>query len=218
MKIYGISGLGADERVFKYLSLDFDLIPIEWIPHNNNESIEDYSARLSKAINQSEDFGILGVSFGGLVAVEISKILNPKITILISSAETRNEIGSFKRLIGNLKILKLIPSSLLKPPKILAHYFFGAKNKSLLNQILNDTDLKFTKWAINELLNWKNNTKIDSILKISGTKDKLLPPSENSDDILINGGQHFMIVDRAEEISKLINLKIKDTTTKAKAN
>jgi hypothetical protein len=28
MKIYAISGLGADERVFKYLSLKYELVPI----------------------------------------------------------------------------------------------------------------------------------------------------------------------------------------------
>ena len=87
MKVYGISGLGADKRVFEKLTLDLELIPIDWITPYKNERIEDYAKRLSKKIDKKEEFIIIGVSFGGLIATEISKILKSKLTILISSAE-----------------------------------------------------------------------------------------------------------------------------------
>ncbi|MGB0839278.1 MAG: hypothetical protein ACPGXL_04005 [Chitinophagales bacterium] len=35
MKLYGISGLGADQRVFQYLNLDCELIPLDWIEPKN---------------------------------------------------------------------------------------------------------------------------------------------------------------------------------------
>ena len=92
MKLYGLSGLGTDKRVFEYLTLDYEFIPIDWIEPRRKETIEEYALRLSELIDKNEDFGILGVSFGGLVAIEISKILNPKLTILISSVETKNEL------------------------------------------------------------------------------------------------------------------------------
>ena len=47
MKIYGISGLGADKRVFEYLTLDYQFIPIDWIKPEDKETIEEYSLRLS---------------------------------------------------------------------------------------------------------------------------------------------------------------------------
>ena len=92
MKLYVISGLGADKRVFQYLTLNYELIPIDQINPQGNESIKTYSIRLAQKIDTSEKFGIVGVSFGGLVAVEISKQLKPAITILISSVETRGEL------------------------------------------------------------------------------------------------------------------------------
>ena len=96
----------------------------------------------------------------------------------------------------------------MNPPKAIAYYLFGAQNKKLLNSILNDTDLTFTKWAIRELLNWKNLSSLQNLIKVSGTKDKLLPP-KGDNNILIDKGEHFMIVDRAKEVSDLINEKIK---------
>ena len=210
MKLYGISGLGADKRVFEYLDLDCKLIPIEWIEPLKNETIESYSIRISKSINREEDFGIMGVSFGGLVAVEISKRLNPKLMILISSAETRLELRLIYRIIGKTKLLKLIPQFLFDPPRIIADWIFGAVNKKLLNQILNDTDLYFAKWAVNQLTNWSNIEKLSNpVLKIGGTHDKLVPPNKNQR--LIEKGEHFMIVDRADEISQIINEIIRKT-------
>ena len=40
---------------------------------------------------------------------------------------------------------------------------------------------------------------------VNGNIDKLLPPSGNTKTIIIKKGEHFMIVDRANEISSIIN-------------
>lgn len=210
MKIYGISGLGADKRVFKYLKLNCEFVPIDWIPPLKKESIESYSLRLSEVIDTNEEFGILGVSFGGLVATEISKRLNPKLTILISTAEMHQELRNIYRFFGKMGIINLLPKQLFNPPRFLAHWIFGTQNKQLLNAILDDTDLGFAKWAVGELLTWKNTEKIkNTCLKIGGTKDKLIPPSPSENTILIENGAHFMIVDRAEEISEIINNELR---------
>ena len=210
MKIFAISGLGADKRVFKYLTLEHELIPVEWIKQKKKEPIIEYSKRLIKeyGIGNEQEFGILGVSFGGLIATEISKLAKPKFTILISSVETKNELSGIIRIFGKTKIIELIPERFLNPPKLIARFMFGTKKKELLNSILDDTDLNFTKWAIRELVNWKNESKLLNLIKIGGSKDKMLPPKEKN-TILIDKGEHFMIVDKAEEISKIINGKIK---------
>lgn len=210
MKIFAISGLGADKRVFKYLTLEYELIPVDWIKPKKKESIIEYSKRLivEYKIDKENNFGILGVSFGGLIATEISKITKPKFTILISSVETRKELSPIIKIAGKAKLIEIIPQRLLNPPKVIAYFMFGTKEKKLLNSILRDTDLNFTKWAIRELMNWKNLTRLDCLIKIGGSKDKLLPP-KGKNSIIINGGEHFMIVDKAQKISDVINMKIK---------
>ncbi len=212
MKVYGISGLGADKRVFNFITLNYPFTPIDWILPYKNESIEEYSKRLSSIIDTENDFCLIGVSFGGLIATEMSKFLKPKITILISSAHTKNELKSIFKWFGKTKVIKLIPTFLFYPPKFIASYLFGAKNNKLLNKILDDTDLSFVKWAIHELINWKNTTQLKNVVKINGTNDKLIPPKGTTKMILIDKGEHFMIVDNAIEISNLINTEIKKVT------
>lgn len=210
MKIYAISGLGADKRVFNYLTLDHKLIPVEWIKPKPKETIVEYSKRLiiEYGIDKEEDFGVLGVSFGGLIATEISKLTKPRFTILISSAETRNELSVIIKLTGKSKLIELIPEKLLNPPKAIAYFMFGTEKKELLNSILDETDLNFTKWAMRELMNWENQSRLTNLIKIGGSNDKLLPP-KGDNTILIDKGEHFMIVDKADEISKIINEEIK---------
>ncbi len=209
MKIYAISGLGADKSVFEYLELENELITLDWIPPKVNEPIEEYAKRFAEnyGVDKEINFIILGVSFGGLIATEISKLYQPKMTFLISSAETKYEINKFWKLIGQVGITKILPKNLFDPPRKFAHFLFGTQKKKLLNAILDDTDVGFTKWAINELLNWKNITKLSNVIKIGGSKDKLLPPKDES-IIIIEGGEHFMIVDKAKEISKIITASL----------
>ncbi|WP_215226689.1 alpha/beta hydrolase [Echinicola shivajiensis] len=211
MKIYGISGLGADRRVFDFLKLDYELIPVDWIEPCEKETLKGYAVRLSKIIDPTSEFVLLGVSFGGLVALEISKVLKPKLTILISSAETKNELRPIYRKFGKSGLLELLPTNVFDPPRKIAHFIFGTKNRELLNSILDDTNLKFAKWAVNELINWDNQDRIPNLLRIHGTKDKLIPWCGSGKVELIDGGEHFMIVDRAEEISEIINEKLKKT-------
>ena len=208
MKIYAISGLGADRRVYENLKLDYELIHLDWITPLKNENLISYSTRLSQSIKTSEPFGIIGVSFGGLIAVEIAKQLKPKTTILISSAETKYELRSVYRWLGKTRLTRFIPAFCFNMPRRIAYYLFGAKNKKLLKAILDDADLSFTKWAITQLINWKNTTYIKSILKINGSKDKLIPPTNHKNTIIIENGGHFMIIDKSEEIAKEINDKL----------
>ena len=199
MKIYGISGLGADERVFDFLDLPCEFIYLPWLDPLEDESLAAYAKRLAEGIDQESEFGLLGLSFGGLVAVEISKLVHPKITVLISSAETSADLPRFFRTFKWLA--RILPVRFFKPPKRFVRYLFGTENRTLLNRILEDTDPNFAKWAVNELLNWKHVERLNSTIKIHGTKDKVLPPRPDSRTILIPNGEHFMIVDRCREVS-----------------
>jgi len=203
MKLYMIGGLGADERVFKFLKLNFETQIIKWIEPKPKEKLKEYSNRLLNQINQDEEFGILGVSFGGIVAIEISKLIKPKKLILISSVETSKQLPRTYIVFGKTQILKLIPNQLIKPPKPLLGFLFGAEDKQLLKQIINDTKPEFIRWALNSIINWSNKETPIKAIRIHGTKDRLIPLKGKATEV--NDGGHFMIVDKAEEISKLVN-------------
>lgn len=209
INIYAISGLGVDKRAFQYLELEKEIKVLNWLEPQKNESLSNYSGRLMQSIDCSKPFILIGLSFGGVIAMEISKKLKPQKTILISSIINRKELTFCYKLIGKTKTLKLIPTSIFIPPKTLLVYLFGATNKKLLYEIINETDKKFAKWAITQLLKWEKDYSFNHIIRIHGTKDNLLPLKyKNIKYPIINGG-HFMIVDRAGEISEILNKELK---------
>ena len=67
MNAYFISGLGADKRVFSKLKIDgqINIIHLDWIEPVKKESLASYTKRLSKKVDTTTPFAIVGVSFGG---------------------------------------------------------------------------------------------------------------------------------------------------------
>ncbi len=203
MIIYCIGGLGADERVFQFIDFQCEAKFIKWIEPANGEALENYANRLKSQIDVTKEFAILGVSFGGLVAIELSKLLKPQLLILISSVESHRQLPKALVAIGRIGFLKIIPRALIKPPKFLLHFLFGAKDRELLSEIIDDTDPSFIKWALHQMLIWENELIEVNLLRIHGTNDKLIPLKGEAH--MIKKGGHFMIVDNAIEIAKLIN-------------
>ncbi|MFN8336671.1 MAG: alpha/beta hydrolase [Cyclobacteriaceae bacterium] len=201
-EVYLIPGLGADRRVFQYLNLsEHSISHISWIEPLPNESIEQYAGRLTEQI-KSPDPILIGVSFGGMIAVEIAKQIKANKIILISSARTQHEIPLHFKLLGRTGIQNILPASWWKRPNRLLYYFFGiqtVQERALLSEILRDTDLRFLKWALHQIVHWKNELTPENGILIHGSADRLFPNSQA--DITIPGGGHFMIVNRAAEIS-----------------
>ena len=205
--IYIISGLGADKRMFQNFSFEgFEVVHIDWILPLDNETLQNYALRISENISDENSI-LIGLSFGGILSVEISKIKKFKKVFLLSSAKTKSEIPFYYRLIGKLNIHKILPSSILKRVNSLTYFVFGAKTnaeKSLLEDIVRNTDERFLKWALHQIMNWKNEDYSKNIIHIQGDSDLILPHVFVKYDYLVKGGTHFMTLNQSKEIETII--------------
>jgi pimeloyl-ACP methyl ester carboxylesterase len=206
-KVYFISGLGADKRVFSFLDLSFcEPVFIDWITPLKNESLRDYALRLRQEIKDEAPF-IIGISFGGMLATEMAKADPGVKAIILSSIQVSSELPGYFRTARYLPIYKLLPSSFLKRGALWFRNRLGAKGsaqKKILQQIIKDTNTTFLKWAIGAILSWKNNTRPANLIHIHGTADKLLPWRFVKADHRINNGTHVMPMDDHGEISDLL--------------
>src|SRR4051794_12190133 len=106
--IYCISGLGADERVFQYLRLgELPLQHIHWIRPYRQEPIAHYAGRLLEQINLAGEVVLIGVSFGGLIAQELAKIIHCQRVILISSVKSEREFSWSLRVVRFFHLHKM---------------------------------------------------------------------------------------------------------------
>jgi hypothetical protein len=215
---YFISGLGADRRIFRNLQLPshINIQYIEWIEPNKKESLEIYCKRLSEQINSSEDFILAGLSFGGIVAIELNKIFPAKLVLLISSISQKKELPVSFRIINKLKIHKLLPSSFYKWHNRFVNWYFGAKTKEekeLLHEFLKSSTKNYLRWSINEVLKWDNNERPSNVFHIHGTADKIFPCRNTQADVRLSGGDHLMVYDMPAEVSKALTERIISIST-----
>lgn len=206
--IYFISGLGADQRLFQYLTLK-NIRPhyIRWITPEKNESWESYAGRLLNQI-KTPDPVIIGMSMGGMMAVEISKLITVKKLILVSSAKTREEIPPYFRLLRIFKGHEWLSYKLLiRLGLLFGGWLFGTTCKAdqkLLKEIIHDSDETFFRWAWQRVACWKNETVAAPVTHIHGSRDHMLPIIFIRADVMIAGGTHLMIVNKADEVSEIL--------------
>ena len=208
--VYFISGLGADRRAFRKLIFppDFELVHLDWISSILNESLAAYAARLALRIDTSVPFYLVGLSFGGMLATEIAKKLNPVHTFLISSTTSYKGLPWYYRAAGKLRLQKLVPVSLLKKGNGIGLKLLGAKTQdeiTLLKQLVTACDPYFMKWALTCILEWRNTERPVNLTHIHGTADNILPfRFTTKPDVIITGGGHFMVYANAREIINVI--------------
>ena len=207
--VYLISGLGADYRAFRFLELkNCEIIHIHWIQPEKGETIQAYATRLLLQIKNPAPI-LIGLSFGGMIAIEMGKLIRTRKIILISSAQTKDELPLYFRLAGWLRIDGLIPVRFLKKINPLVEWAFGVSNadeKSMLASFLEATSSSFMKWAIHVIVHWKNEIRLNNVVCIHGTNDRILPKTKA--EYYVKDGGHLMILNKHREISHLINTLI----------
>jgi pimeloyl-ACP methyl ester carboxylesterase len=205
--IYVFSGLGADERMFSNINFcNHSVTYIRWILPDKNEPIENYVKRLLVQIPTEQPI-LIGLSFGGMIAIEVAKQIKTEKVILIASAKTKVEIPFYYRWMGGVGLNHILPTSILKHSNFVINWLFGAKansEKQLLKSILSETDPTFLMWAIDKIVSWKNITSVNNVFHIHGTSDRILPFRFVTCDYIIKNGNHFMTQSKAGEVSKVM--------------
>ena len=200
-------GMSANPLIFEMIKFPKDIYEVhlmKWIEPILNESIESYAIRLSKDIIHHKPV-LIGVSFGGLIVQEISKLLDVDKLIIISSVKSNTELPLYMKSAKFLKLYNYFPlklfdeifniSKFLKINKIY-------KKIDLVDKYLSVRDENYLKWAIREILNWKQKKPLEGVIHLHGYKDITFPISLIKNCITIQGGTHALILTKHRWLNK----------------
>ena len=205
-KVYLISGLGADSRLFKYqYELDYDFHKLEWIEAERGESLAHYAKRMSAGIDESEPYSIVGCSMGGIVAIEMRKFLNPEKLVLISSLKTKYERSWITKVADISKLYYLVNGHVFKWASIWRRLFLGKLGKeeeTLFNSMLKSSHPFFMKWGLHRVITWDNTEEFSNVVHIHGDRDSVFPIRNIKNVVRIPGGGHLMIMSKYREVNK----------------
>lgn len=206
--IYCISGLGADERAFSRLKVEgYDLICLPWLTPLQKETITAYATRMSKGIN-AENPILMGLSFGGMMSIEISKLIPVEKVILISSIKSNKELPRWMKLAGSLKLNRILPMRSSRLTEPIQNRFIGItlpEEIEMVRSYRRNAPQVYMDWAINEVLNWRNDIQPAPIYHVHGDADRIFPVNNLSPTYIIKDGGHFMIMNKAKEVNQALH-------------
>ena len=209
--IYFVPGLAAGPEIFEHLELSsekYDLNYLKWIkPLALEESISNYAMRMTDNITHKNPV-LIGVSFGGIMVQEMSKYIDTKRIILISSVKSKNELPKRFKMAKFTKVYKFFPTKIVSNFEDYAKYFLGKslkKRAEIYKKYLSVRSKTYLNWSINSILNWKQEKPQNNIIHIHGTSDHVFPIKYIHNAIEIKGGTHVMILTKAKKISKIID-------------
>jgi len=201
--VYFIPGLAAAVSIFEYIALPKDQFcthRIPWKMPKKDEHISAYAKRMcAKVIH--DHIVLIGVSFGGVIAQEMSAFLNVKKLIIISSVKSNLELPKRMKLAKMTKAYKIMPTGLvsrIENWEKLAFGDFAKKRAALYQKYLSINDKNYLDWAIENMVCWDRKKALPEIVHIHGDKDIVFPIRNIKDCILVPGGTHVMIINRAK--------------------
>jgi pimeloyl-ACP methyl ester carboxylesterase len=209
MKAYLLSGLGCDKRAYCRLKFPEGIEPVhvDWLTPFPGERLNAYVDRLILQLDTSTPFYLIGLSFGGMIACMMAEKIKPVKTIIISSIANRDELPPVMKFMGVSGLYKLIPNRKLKSSNPVMNKLFGVKDdesRSLLNEIVKDTEPAFIRWAVGSIVQWEQTQCCLEPVRIHGMDDRILPPKKFKPHYRISNSGHFVVFDSAEEVSAIL--------------
>lgn len=216
MNAYFISGLGADRRAFDRIRMPDDVTVhhLDWLEPLPAETLPAYALRLAQPIDQTQPFILVGLSFGGILSIEINRFLPATKIFLISTVSRRAELPWYFRVSGKMGLHRLGFTNLIKHSPRMLHWFFGTSRGRLreyLQERIDACSMNYLQWSLDQITRWDNTQKPAQAVHIHGSADRLFPISFLHPDHVVQGGSHFMVVTHGHKISAIIGEELRGT-------
>jgi pimeloyl-ACP methyl ester carboxylesterase len=208
-RIVFIPGLGADARLFRHQKSIFkNAITPPWLTPQKGESLSHYAQRWSQHLKLVPGCILVGVSFGGMVVLEMARWVKPKAVILIASCQGPASVPWLWRITGQLPAWPFIGKTLTKMFPGAGSRFLGAETKEqqdLLVRMLFETRDSFMRWTLRAIQGWDGfNSEDLRIYHIHGKRDHLIPIQGVEPNQVVKDGGHLINLTHAKEVNEFI--------------
>jgi len=192
--IHALPGMGADHRMFPEPWGELpEFKAHDWVISTGIKSIRQLAEAMVDARAIADGDVLVGVSLGGMVAGEITKIQKIPQLFLVGSAVKREEMNSWAAKLHPLA--GRVPMDWLKKA--------AGKLPLEAAAMLADADSGFIRRMCPAIFEWEGlgNTST-RVFRIHGRKDFMIPPPEKCD--LLLGGGHLIAMTHARECAAFV--------------
>ena len=218
MRVFLITGFALDKRAFDPLHLPaepYELIDL--IPILKGETLQTYAGRMAKVIGLKEGDIVGGVSLGGMLALEMAKIIRVRGVILIASATHPKFIRN--PFLTLAPIAPFVPDFLIRQifkmvPRILKwQRMLSPEGQALLTDIMGQFPPSLLRQFPPLIRKWPGCTPPENFLRIHSDGDWLIKPDGyNENKTLLKGKNHLITVSHPKEVRAFILKAVKEFT------
>ena len=181
---------------------------IEWYIPQDGETLQDYARLMSRAIDTSQPFDLVGYSFGAVVMQEMNRFLKPGKNIVISSFKSPDEIPALFHAVRKAQLVGKVPKRIFDSTDFITSAFnrlvYNADNDEL-SLYMTQTSPRYIKWAVQQITDWIPDIKCEHLYHIHGTEDQIFPFEKLHDVIPVEGGDHLMVIKKSETVRSIIS-------------
>jgi pimeloyl-ACP methyl ester carboxylesterase/N-acetylglutamate synthase-like GNAT family acetyltransferase len=208
-----LPGLGTIGRLFDPQRKAFPHleVPTCFDPHRG-ESLPEYGRRMAASLASGpSDLVLGGVSFGGMVALEMARHLPARAVVLIASATSGQALTRVARALARAG--RTLPAPALNPPRPLwpvAAWAFGTRTReerALLYDLIQTSRPDLVKWGLGAIVGWRPAAgPACAIRQIHGSNDRLIGARRVRAEVVVPGGGHLINVTHAAEVNAFLRL------------
>jgi pimeloyl-ACP methyl ester carboxylesterase len=205
-----LPGLNGDARIFGPQAAAFpSLRSARWLEPGKSESLAAYAERMARTLDPGRPCLIGGVSFGGVVALEMARHLQVRVCVLIASSRDVDGLPAAVRI--------LRPIAAVVPPIALtlgircgaASAASAAPRFHRRIARLSPAEFAFRRWALQALLTWRvRDVPECPVVQIHGQHDATFAASRTKADVILPHAGHLLSLTHAEQVSSFIRSAI----------
>ena len=186
-----LPGMGATAAMYNGLKhkLSFRVNFLNWPVYGSEKTYGEVARRVIRENEIGAGDVVGGSSLGGMVALEIARLVNPKAVVLLGSAANRKEVEP---------MLSLLSPLAAAAPVTIIQALVG-KHRSLVSTMFADSDPEFIRAMCAYLPSWDGyHGPPGRILRLHGRKDHVIPCPASGSEIVEEAG-HLLAITHAAE-------------------
>jgi pimeloyl-ACP methyl ester carboxylesterase len=192
--IHALPGMGADHRVFPS---PWNTIPgivlHDWPRYRGEKTLAEVAKSVCNEFGIRDGDSLVGVSLGGMVACEITKLVQMRSLFLVASATNKTEMNDV--------LATLHPLAEVAP--IAAIQFLAGKTRHELAVMFQQSDPEFVRAMCRAVFAWDGfGTDSVACFRIHGRHDLVIPPPRKT-DLLLDGG-HLISMTHAQQCVEFV--------------
>ena len=224
MRVFLITGFALDNRAFSLMGLPADTYTtLDLIPVRKGESLRDYARRMAEGIGLAPGDVIGGVSLGGMLALEMARIVDVLGVVVIASATHPRFIR--KRFKMWAPIAAWVPDGVIRRiftliPRILARQnMLSPEGQALLADIMGKFPVPLLKAFPMMIMGWPGCPPPARFRHIHSDGDWLIRPNGNPETLtILSGKNHLITVSHAQAVKELVMRAVEGFQTEAKSS